>query len=76
MLVEALKELTRHLPPSLTTVLTPRALRTEELDPQAAAQALETAASPATTPEAQEARTKAQMRARAQLRMARRNQGE
>jgi F-type H+-transporting ATPase subunit epsilon len=55
------------------TVLTPRALRAEEIDAQAAAQALQTAlAAPAT----QEASLKVQQRARAQLRIARHQRGE
>ena len=58
----------------VVTVLTPRALRAEEINPDAAAQALEAAQGPALTPEAQAERLKNQERARAQLRVARRAQ--
>src|SRR5262249_28029580 len=54
------------------TVLTQRALRAEEIDVTAAAQALEQAKAPAATPEGQAAQLKAQQRARAQLQVARR----
>ena len=53
------------------TVLTSRALRAEEIDPEAATQALQAAHSPAATPQAQEARLRAQERARALLRVVR-----
>jgi F-type H+-transporting ATPase subunit epsilon len=53
------------------TVLTARAQKAEEIDPAAAERALEEAQQPAPNPEAQEARRKAQLRARAQLRVAR-----
>src|SRR5438309_6024692 len=53
------------------TVLTPRAQRAEDINPAAAAQALEAAQAPAPNPRAQEAHLKAQERARAQLRVAR-----
>jgi F-type H+-transporting ATPase subunit epsilon len=60
---------------NVVSVLTPRALRAEEINPQAAAESLETAAT-AVTPEARAARQKNQQRARAQLRIARRVRGE
>jgi F-type H+-transporting ATPase subunit epsilon len=53
------------------TVLTPRAQRAEEINTEAADTALRQAKAPAATPEAQEAQTRAQQRARAQLRVAR-----
>ncbi len=59
---------------NVVTVLTPRALRAEEIKPDAAVQALEAAQAPAATPEAIEERFKAQERARGQLRVARRAQ--
>jgi F-type H+-transporting ATPase subunit epsilon len=58
------------------TVLTPRALRAEDIDTTKATQALEAARGPAVTPEAQEAQFKTQQSARAQLRIARRARGE
>jgi F-type H+-transporting ATPase subunit epsilon len=61
---------------NVVTVLTPRALRSEELTVTAAAQALEAAQVPGATPEEQERQLKAQQRARAQLRIARRVEGE
>jgi F-type H+-transporting ATPase subunit epsilon len=61
---------------NVVTVLTPRALRAEDIDPAAATQALESATAAAPTPEAQAAQQKAQERARAQLRVARRARGE
>jgi F-type H+-transporting ATPase subunit epsilon len=57
---------------NVVTVLTPRAIRAEDIDPAAAARALEAAKAPATTPEEQAAQLKAQQRARAQMRLARR----
>ena len=57
---------------NVVTVLTQRALRAEEIDPAAATHALEAALAPAHTPEARAARLKDQERARAQLRIARR----
>jgi F-type H+-transporting ATPase subunit epsilon len=54
------------------SVLTPRAMKAEEIDPRTAEQALQ-ASGPATTPEA---RLKAQQRARVQLRLARRQVAE
>jgi F-type H+-transporting ATPase subunit epsilon len=53
---------------NVVSVLTPRAVKAEEIDAAAARQALETALAPG-APEQQAARTKAQERARAQLRM-------
>jgi F-type H+-transporting ATPase subunit epsilon len=57
------------------TVLTPRALKSDEINEAAAEQALASTGAPATTPEAQEARYKAQERARAQLRIKHHAQG-
>jgi F-type H+-transporting ATPase subunit epsilon len=59
---------------NIVTVLTPKALRAEEIDPAAARQALTAATGLAVTPEAQAAHAKAQERARAQLRVAQRPQ--
>jgi F-type H+-transporting ATPase subunit epsilon len=56
---------------NLVTVLTPRALKAEDIKPDAVTQALQAAQAPAPTPEGQEARRKEQERARAQLRVAR-----
>ena len=56
---------------NVVTVLTPRALKAQDIKPDAVAQALETAQAPARTPEGQEARQKDQQRARAQLRVVR-----
>ena len=61
---------------NVVTVLTPRAIRAEDIDPDAAAQALEAARAPGATAEAQAAQFKAQERSRAQLRVARRVRGE
>jgi F-type H+-transporting ATPase subunit epsilon len=55
---------------NVVTVLTRRALKPEEIDVAAARQALSPEQEPATTPAAQEARTRAQERARAMLRLA------
>ena len=55
---------------NVVTVLTPRAIRGEDIDVQAATQMLETPASPALQPEAQETQRKNRERARAQLRVA------
>ena len=55
----------------VVTVLTPRALRAEDINEAAAAQALEAAKAPGATPDAQANQLKAQERARAQLRVAR-----
>lgn len=60
---------------NVVTVLTPRALKAEEINPDAAAQALQEAQQAAPSHE-QQARRKAQERARAQLRIARRRGGE
>jgi F-type H+-transporting ATPase subunit epsilon len=60
----------------VVTVLTPRALRAEDINETAAAQALEAAKAPGATPEAQVRQLKAQERARAQLRVARKGVGE
>jgi F-type H+-transporting ATPase subunit epsilon len=60
---------------NVVTVLTPRALKAEEINPQAARQALEEARRPAPTPQAQEQQLKAQERARAQLQVAARSSG-
>ncbi len=57
---------------NVVTVLTPRALAAEEITPDAAARALEAAQVPGKNPTEQEAQLKAQDRARAQLRIARR----
>lgn len=54
---------------NVVTVLTPRAIPAEKIDPAAATRALEAARTPAETPEAQTARMKAQERARVQLRI-------
>jgi F-type H+-transporting ATPase subunit epsilon len=53
----------------VVTVLTPRALKPEEINTDAAAQALAEAQRPAPTPQAQEEQYKAQLRARAQIRL-------
>jgi F-type H+-transporting ATPase subunit epsilon len=55
---------------NVVTVLTPRALKAEEINPDAAARALEAARVPGKTPEQQDAQLRAQDRARAQLRIA------
>ena len=54
---------------NVVTVLTSQALRAEEINEASAQQALEDALAPAPTPQAQEAQTRAQERARAQLRI-------
>jgi F-type H+-transporting ATPase subunit epsilon len=61
---------------NVVTVLTPRALRGEDINPEAVGQALDAARAPAPTPEAQDAQLRAQQRARAQLRVARHARGE
>ncbi len=58
----------------VVTVLTPRAVPAEEIDPEAATQALQAALVPGKTIEQQDAQLKAQQRARAQLRLARRRE--
>jgi F-type H+-transporting ATPase subunit epsilon len=60
---------------NVVTVLTPRAIRAEEVDPAAASQALAEALTPGKTPAEQEARLRDQQRARAQLRIAERARG-
>jgi F-type H+-transporting ATPase subunit epsilon len=60
----------------VVSVLTPRAMKAEDIKVAAAQQALETALAPAATPAGQEEQFKAQLRARAQLRIARRVGGE
>src|SRR5262249_60185635 len=57
---------------NVVTVLTPRALRAEDIKPDVVAQALQAAQAPVPTAEGQDARLKDQERARAQLRVARR----
>lgn len=57
---------------NVVTVLTPRALKAEEINTSAAEQALQAARGTTSTPEAQAAQEKAQQRARAQLRIAQR----
>ena len=54
---------------NVVTVLTPRALRAEEIDSAGAERALQAARGVAPTPEAQAEQAKAQERARAQLRV-------
>jgi F-type H+-transporting ATPase subunit epsilon len=61
---------------NVVTVLTSRAIPVGELRVDAAQHALEAAQKPAATPEAQEQQLKAQERARAQLRLARRAAAE
>jgi F-type H+-transporting ATPase subunit epsilon len=61
---------------NVVTVLTPRAVRAEEIDSGAAAQMLEAARAPAATAAEQGAHLKSQERARAQLRVARRARNE
>jgi F-type H+-transporting ATPase subunit epsilon len=61
---------------NVVTVLTPRALRGEEIDPHKASHLLEEALTPAPTPAVQEEHEKNQQRARAQLAIARRLRGE
>ena len=60
----------------VVTVLTPQAQKAEDIDTAAASAALEATQAVATTPQAQEARLKAQERARAQLRIAGRQSGD
>ena len=61
---------------NVVTVLTPRALRAEEIDARAVQETLDAAKSPTTTPQEQETRQRIQDRARAQLRVARRLHGQ
>jgi F-type H+-transporting ATPase subunit epsilon len=58
------------------TVLTPRAVKAEEIDATAARDALQAALAPAATPQARDEQIKAQDRARAQLRVAQHAQGQ
>jgi F-type H+-transporting ATPase subunit epsilon len=60
---------------NVVTVLTPKAITAQDIDSQAAAQALQPAHAATHTPEAQQARDKAQAQARAQLRIAKRGRG-
>lgn len=60
----------------VVTVLTPRAMKAEDINVAAAEQALEQAHQPGKTPQEQEAQLKAQERARAQLRLAHKGHGE
>ena len=60
---------------NVVTVLTPRAIKAENIDKAAAEQALKTAQGLATTPQAQEEQQKTQQRARGQLRVAERAAG-
>ena len=60
---------------NVVTVLTPRAVRAEDIDAAAASHALATAMTPGKTPQEQEARLKDQQRARVQLRIAERARG-
>jgi F-type H+-transporting ATPase subunit epsilon len=60
---------------NVVTVLTPRAVPAEQIDPNAAAQALATALTPGRTPAEQDAKLKDQQRARAQLRLAEKTRG-
>src|SRR5438270_11475088 len=59
----------------VVTVLTPRALRGEDINVQTVAQTLEQAKAPGATAEESDARLKTQERSRAQLRIARHVQG-
>jgi F-type H+-transporting ATPase subunit epsilon len=60
---------------NVVTVLTPRAVRAEALNVDAARQVLQEAAAPAASPKEQEARLRDQARARAQIRIAERARG-
>ncbi len=61
---------------NVVTVLTPRAVRGEDINTQAVTQSLEQALMPAATPAAQATQQATQDRARAQLRVARHTRGE
>ncbi len=61
---------------NVVTVLTPRALTAEEIVPDAVSRALQEALVPGKSVEQQDAQLKAQERARAQLRIARRREAE
>jgi F-type H+-transporting ATPase subunit epsilon len=60
---------------NVVTVLTPRAVRAEDIDAAAASQALANALARGRTPAEQDARLKDQQRARAQLRIAEKARG-
>lgn len=60
---------------NVVTVLTPRAIRGEDIDVQAATQTLQAPSAATPQPESQESRRKNQERARAQLRVAERTRG-
>jgi F-type H+-transporting ATPase subunit epsilon len=60
----------------VVTLLTSKAIPAEDLKVQGAQAALQAATRTTTTPEEQEAQSKAQLRARAQLRLARKNATE
>jgi F-type H+-transporting ATPase subunit epsilon len=55
---------------NIVTLLTSKAVKAEDIKPQAAQEALAAALKPAPNPEAQDAQLKAQERARAQIRVA------
>ena len=61
---------------NVVTVLTPRAIRGEDIDVQSATQTLEAPPTATLQPEAQEAQRKNRERARAQLRVAGRTRGQ
>jgi F-type H+-transporting ATPase subunit epsilon len=61
---------------NIVTVLTPRAVRGEDINTEAAQQMLEAAPAPAVSLDERATREKDQQRARAQLRVARRTRGE
>lgn len=58
---------------NVVSVLTPRAMRAEQIDVERATRELEAAKAPAANPEAQNEQLKAQERARAQIRVAQRS---
>jgi F-type H+-transporting ATPase subunit epsilon len=60
---------------NVVTVLTARAIKAEEINVAAAEQALKSAEAPTGKPDEQEARLKAQERARAQVRVAKKEKG-
>jgi F-type H+-transporting ATPase subunit epsilon len=60
---------------NVVTVLTPRAIPADHIDEATATRALETAKTPALTPDRQAEQEKAQQRARAQIRIAQRRAG-
>ena len=61
---------------NVVTVLTARAMKGEDINVATAQQALETAKSPATSPERQEEQLKAQERARSQIRVSQHAKGQ